>query len=313
MIAAELGRTRSALFFLSADMPRDDWVEIAMAVKAELGEGGFELFDEWSRQSDRYVARDTRDTWKSCKSNGGISGATLFFQAKSIGWRDDGAYQKPTAEEIGERRRIAAERAAKEEARDHAGAASKAREAWKAAQPAPGDHPYLIHKRITAHGTRLYRGNIRIGEVPQSGCLIVPMRDAGCTLHSLQFIAGDGTKRFLPAGRVQECYFSIGCPNGTICICEGFASGASIRQATRHAVAVAFSAGNLKSVALALRMKFPKAKIILCADNDRFTVGNPGATKAREAALAIHGYLAVPRFDDIGPYDYWRQGGDANG
>ena len=111
---------------------------------------------------------------------------------------------------------------------------------------------------------------------------------------------------------MQGCYFSIGRPNGTICVCEGFASGASIREATGHAVAVAFSAGNLTSVASALRMKFTKAKIILCADNDRFTVGNPGVTKAREAALAAHGYLAVPRFDDIGPYDYYREG-DANG
>jgi putative DNA primase/helicase len=134
------------------------------------------------------------------------------------------------------------------------------------------------------------------------------MRDINHVIHSLQFIAPDGTKRFLSNGRTQGCYFSLGRPEETICICEGFASGATIREATGHAVAVAFSAGNLKSVALALRMKFPKAKIILCADNDRYTEGNPGVTKAREAALAVRGNLAVPRFDDLGPYDYYKEG-----
>jgi len=73
-------------------------------------------------------------------------------------------------------------------------------------------------------------------------------------------------------------------------------------------VAVAFNAGNLKPVALALRGKFPDAKIILCADNDRFTPGNPGVTKARKAALAVGGRLLVPRFDDIGPYDHYKEG-----
>lgn len=47
--------------------------------------------------------------------------------------------------------------------------------------------------------------------------------------------------------------------------------------------------------------------IILCADNDRFTPGNPGVTKAREAAIAVDGYLTVPRFDDLGPYDYYTE------
>ena len=36
-------------------------------------------------------------------------------------------------------------------------------------------------------------------------------------------------------------------------ICEGFATGASIHEATGHAVAVAFNAGNLQAVAVALR------------------------------------------------------------
>ncbi|WP_210756854.1 hypothetical protein [Caldichromatium japonicum] len=48
----------------------------------------------------------------------------------------------------------------------------------------------------------------------------MPMRD-GAELHSLQFIDAKGEKRFLSGGRVSGCYFSIGQPDGTLCIAEG--------------------------------------------------------------------------------------------
>ena len=83
------------------------------------------------------------------------------------------------------------------------------------------------------------------------------MRDAAA-LHSLQFISREGDKRFLIGGRVSGCYFPIGKPDGALCIAEGYATGASIHEATGTAVAVAFNAGNLLPVASALRAKFPR-------------------------------------------------------
>jgi hypothetical protein len=62
---------------------------------------------------------------------------------------------------------------------------------------------------------------------------------------------------------------------------------------------VAFNAGNLLSVAKAVRKRHPNAEIILAADNDRWTNGNPGLSRAREAALAIGGKLAIPDFEDV--------------
>ena len=61
-------------------------------------------------------------------------------------------------------------------------------------------------------------------------------------------------------------------------------------------VAVAFDAGNLLPVAQSLRAKFPHIEITLCADNDLNTPGNPGLTKAREAAAAVGALLAVPPY-----------------
>ena len=99
------------------------------------------------------------------------------------------------------------------------------------------------------------------------------------------------------------CYFTIGSPDGVFCLSEGFATAATIHEATGHAVAVAFNAGNLEAVARALRQKFPHAKLILCADNDHRTDGNPGLEKATAAARAVGGLLAVPDFGPDRPED----------
>ncbi len=171
----------------------------------------------------------------------------------------------------------------------HDEACKRAAELWNIARPAPADHPYLARKAVKAYGVRVHDGQ-----------LVVPMREAG-ELKSLQFIAPDGDKLFLPGGRVRGCYYSIGKPNEWLCIAEGFATGATVHEATGLAVAVAFNAGNLAPVARAMRERFPDAAIVLCADDDYRTAGNPGLTKATEAARAVVGLVAVPDFGDDRP------------
>jgi putative DNA primase/helicase len=156
---------------------------------------------------------------------------------------------------------------------------------WQEAAPAPAAHEYLTRKRIKPHGVKF-----------DGHRLLIPLRDTAGKLHSLQTIAPDGEKRFMPGGRVKGCYHSIGTPAGVLLVCEGYATGASIHDATGDAVAVAFNAGNLEAVALALRTKYPALKIIVAADDDHLTDGNPGMTKATAAALAVCGLVAVPAF-----------------
>jgi putative DNA primase/helicase len=115
-------------------------------------------------------------------------------------------------------------------------------------------------------------------------------------LHSLQVIDPEGGKRFQPGGRIKGCYHAIGKPEGVLIVCEGYATGASIHEATGYAVAVAFNAGNLESVALALHQKYPALQLIMAADDDWKTPGNPGMTKATQAARAVGGRVAVPTF-----------------
>lgn len=169
-------------------------------------------------------------------------------------------------------------------------ARDKAQRLWGRAKPATNAHPYLERKRVNAYGLRALRD-----------MLLVPARDLEGTLHTLQFISADGTKRFLTGGRIAGCYYAIGRPGDSLLIAEGVATAATLYQATGQAVAACFSCGNMEAVARALRHKFPALRLVLCADHDANTFGNPGLTKAHAAAKAVGGYLAVPKFKAVTP------------
>lgn len=207
-------------------------------------------------------------------------------------WRADIGRELSESERAAYRARMDALRAAREaeQVQRRAEARSTAGDRWDTADPADPAHPYLVTKGVKPCGVR-----------QRGGSLLVPMRNAGGELVNLQTIDADGDKRFLFGGEVSGCYFAIGKPTGRLCIVEGFATGASVREATGDAVAVAFNAGNLKPVAMALRAKFPELPIVLCADDDYRTAGNPGITKATEAARAVGGLMAVPDFGQDRP------------
>lgn len=163
-------------------------------------------------------------------------------------------------------------------------AAKLAARRWQAATPT-AEHPYLSAKGVQAHGVKL-----------EGEALLIPMRDTAGTLHSLQVIDPEGGKRFQSGGRVKGCYHAMGQPDGVLIVCEGYATGASIHEATGQAVAVAFNAGNLQEVAETLHQKHPALRMVLAADDDWQTEGNPGMTRAKEAARAVGGWLAMPKF-----------------
>ena len=75
-----------ALSFIPAE-DRDTWLKMAMAVKSELGEDGFELWNDWSQSDDSYNERDAEDVWESLDEEGGITIGSLIFEAKNHGWK----------------------------------------------------------------------------------------------------------------------------------------------------------------------------------------------------------------------------------
>jgi putative DNA primase/helicase len=204
-------------------------------------------------------------------------------------WRADIGRALTRSEEEEHRNKLEATKNLREveQKRRRAEAREQANLIWADAVPC-ANHPYLAAKGIGPNKTRLSGDE-----------LVIPLREQG-KLHSLQFISPAGDKRFLTGGRVAGCYFSIGDLDGkdALCIVEGFATGASIHEATGYPVAVAFNAGNLESVARGLGEKFPELPLIICADDDFSTEGNPGLTKGTETARAVGGLLAIP---DFGP------------
>lgn len=130
------------------------------------------------------------------------------------------------------------------------------------------------------------------------GCFAVPMRDIEGRLWGLQVIWPTGTKTFFYNGRKSGCFHLTHAvsPDMPLAIAEGYATAASIHAATKWPVAVAFDAGNLLPVARSLRTAHPDQQIIICADNDSATDGNPGVTSAAAAARAIRARIVVPDF-----------------
>lgn len=154
--------------------------------------------------------------------------------------------------------------------------------------PANPGHPYLTAKAVQPHN------------LWQSGhALLVPLYDVHGRLWNLQTIQPNGTKRFKP-GRAGGLFSPIGDLTNptTLLICEGWATGATLHEETGHPVLCAMNAGNLLPVAKAARAAWPAADLVICADNDRKTPGNPGLTAATAAAKAVGARLAVPQFRD---------------
>jgi putative DNA primase/helicase len=161
-------------------------------------------------------------------------------------------------------------------------------DAWAKAKDATSENPYLKRKSVNAYGVKSFKDS-----------LLIPVRDMAGTIHGLQFIAPDGYKVFKTGTNKTGHFFKIGqSKDNTVIICEGYATGASIHNATGHAVVIAFDSGNLLPVAEVIRAKFPEMKIIIAGDDDHATEGNPGLTKATETARAVNGLLAVPVFHE---------------
>ena len=266
------------------------------AFRAAITEAGFtppdDIIDDGKLH--RFASNGSRKDdagWYVFHTDGLPAGSFgCWREGAAINWcgKPGASLSEPERIELRERNRLSREQAEAERKQLAEQASKQAGEVWAKAEAALPDHPYLFRKGINPHGTR----------ATSDGRLIVPMRDTAGVLHSLQFIAGDGSKRFLPGGRIKGCYFGIGKPDGLLVVCEGFATGATIHEATGHAVAVAFNAGGLAPVASALREKYPELRIILAADDDWRTDGNPGVTKARKAAQSVAGWLAVPKFSE---------------
>lgn len=229
--------------------------------------------------------------------------------------------ERAAREKAIEKARIARE---KEQAKEFAQAAAECREIWAAAKEKT--HPYLKKKGVSAEGSRVADLTGADGRV-QKNVLLIPIYKDN-RLSSLQRIWPNGFKAFWEGGDVAGGYAALaeaGDDKSTIVICEGWATGKSIREAVGWPVIVAFNAGNLGPVAALMRGKYPDSRIIIASDHDQWTFNvrhrpqeikkpseipgddprwqewrekgwlwNPGLEKAQQCAVKIGAHVIFP-------------------
>lgn len=277
----------AALDFIRDYDDRDTWLQMGMAIKAEFGENGFEVWDKWSERADSYKAKDARAVWKSFKKRG-IGIGSLIKQAQDNGFTwsaselsdDEKRRREAEAEkrkEENKKRRAAEAQAEKER---HETAAKRAADIWPGL-PQDGYSPYLARKQIHGFGCRYGKNN----------SIVVPLRKSN-TLTGLQFIQADGDKKFLTGTEKSGASFIIRKDaTGATVLCTGYATCCSIAMALPDVrVVVCFDDGNL--VTVAEQYADSDGEIIIAADNDHGKPVNSGLKHARQI-VDKHGWRAV--------------------
>lgn len=146
------------------------------------------------------------------------------------------------------------------------------------------DHPYLRMKKIKAYGLKQYNGM----KGPE---LLVPLIDEDAKLKGVQRITSNGGKFFVKNTPKKGCFHRID-GNDVIAICEGYATGATIAEATGWTVLVCFDCGNMRNVA----RKFRTERLIVCADDDYENPENPGLKKAKEIRDDFYCPMVYPKW-----------------
>lgn len=188
-----------------------------------------------------------------------------------------------------DRKRADAQRAAEAER-----ASIKAAKVWRQYLPGPGQSDYLTRKGVQAWGLRWSPSG--------NGTCAIPMVDAAGKVWGLQILRGKNRgakleKEYFPRGLAKKGHYHvIGTVRDIVMIAEGYATAASLHQATGLPVIVAFDANNLEPVAKSIKKTYKHVRILLCADDDYLTTGNPGCTAAEIAALATGGAWIKPVF-----------------
>jgi len=157
--------------------------------------------------------------------------------------------------------------------------------------PDSGKSDYLDRKKVYAHGLRFSKGSV---VVPVYG--FKKADEAGFILWGLQFINGDGSKKFLTGTAKKGRFFVIGeiDPAGIIGFAEGYATAATIHECMQWAMVVTFDAGNMLPVARVFRERYPDAQFVFCGDDDHEKEINTGRLAAEQAASVCGGRAIFP-------------------
>jgi phage/plasmid primase-like uncharacterized protein len=141
-------------------------------------------------------------------------------------WKAEIGRSLTPVEEMAQSRRLSEAKTQRdaEQAKTREVAAQTVEIIWSEGSAASPEHPYLAKKKIAPHGAR----------VTGDGRLMVPLFNEDGELSSIQYIAGDGDKKYHPGGATGSMFWLLGSMDNadTLYIAEGFATAATIAEVT---------------------------------------------------------------------------------
>lgn len=211
-----------------------------------------------------------------------------------VNWTSTGTYQYDPVEAI-KQRALAAQKRWDREIKahdDYARIAKTLSSQWSKMPDAPDTHAYLARKGVTASA------GVKLDKYDN---LVIPLRNTDSELRSLQYIKPDGTKNLKKGAEKTGNYFVVGGelnPQVPLLYAEGYATAASLHQATGMPVIMTVDAGNMVTVSRKLSELYPDSAHIILGEDDFTKDDNKGLNKAREAAEAIGGTYIIPQFTE---------------
>ncbi|WP_426786156.1 LPD7 domain-containing protein (plasmid) [Rahnella variigena] len=269
-----------------------------------LREAGFVLPDNGLPEMDgkrhRVAAEGDKAGSKSGVYQGFMDGRPAgWFQNHrasegKVNWTSTGAYQYDPAESIKQRALAAQKRWDREikSQNDYARIAKTLAGQWSKMPAAPDSHAYLSRKSVPA------AAGVKLDKYDN---LVIPLRNTAGELRTLQYIKPDGTKNLKKDAEKTGNFFVVGgelSPQLPILYAEGYATAASLHQATGIPVVMTVDAGNMVTVSRNLKALYPDTAHIILGEDDFTKTDNKGLNKAREAAAAIDGTYIIPQFTE---------------
>jgi phage/plasmid primase-like uncharacterized protein len=277
---------KNMLSYLDPSVCHHDWFRILAAVHHEFGDAGQDVCNSWSSQSTyNYNEREFISTWKSLKTPLGepITINTLFYLLRGTGYvcppgmssaKTKQIFNKSgvsksinTTNNTPETNIIKINKIASPEV------VETATDILENSPFVADNHPYLIAKQINPEQIKKQRIKMLFdGRIEAPSCsIILPLYNADMQLQGLQFIhpTTNFPKKFLKGSAINGSFGWVDGLKDTIYICEGFATAATINEATGKCAFFSLGVNNLFETTKATRILYPNTNIIIIADNDK--------------------------------------------
>lgn len=208
----------------------------------------------------------------------------------STSWKPEGSFKKLTPTQRQELQKKREQLRSTKDKRYNQTAIEARNRYNRGIKPSPS-HPYLINKGIIEPS-----GIRQLGDD-----LLIPIYDSKMEIQTLQTICPDGSKKLFSGRKKKGGFHIVGdwTQNLKLYVAEGWATATTVHELTGEPCACVVDCGNIDSAIVSLKdLLSPNWELCIAADNDWETAGNPGLTKAAEAALKHKTKLWYPTFTE---------------